>query len=101
MSSLTPEELTQLSGLDFVATRMNPDQIAAHRNAARTFTDALRQALPDIDDVTLGRVVLQFGCYTNAICGGPTMHTLTSTMLVAALDLTALERGAMPDGPNT
>jgi hypothetical protein len=56
--------------------------------------DRLRRQLPDLDDVTIGRVVLEIGAAVGAYVGTspePDCHQLNNWLTLGGLDLTAVE----------
>lgn len=98
---LTAEELTQFGALHAATAHMHPELRAAQTKAVRNFTDLLLCAVPDLDHVAIGRVLLHVGRYISVISTGHVTDSLSDTLLMSALDLTELERGAMPERPNT
>lgn len=65
-------------------------------SAGRRLADMLRGKLPDVDDVTMGRVALALGEFIGGVADDDhQMLVLTNQVVMAGLDLTALEwRGA-------
>ena len=72
----------------------------AQGRAARSFSDVLRTELPDLDDVTIGRVLLQVGVFIGRASDCNAMDAATNTLLISAIDMTALERD-IPSAPSS
>lgn len=68
----------------------------------RPLADLLRQALPDLDDVTIGRVLLAVGSHTGAaVEAWPDNHELraiSNQIVMAGVELTASEWQEHNDG---
>jgi hypothetical protein len=89
MSALSNAERIRLARLHEQVQAWPYDPTAAGRSLA----DVLRRAMPDIDDVTLGRVALEFGQYVGQLADprNSDMNALVDVTMCAALDLTATE----------
>jgi hypothetical protein len=63
--------------------------------AGATLADEFRRVLVDVDGVTMGRVLLQVATYLAGLAQGNTSDVAavaSDQLLLAALDLTAIER---------
>lgn len=96
MSALSDAERIRLARLNEAASTIpwNP------KKGGRALADDLRRALPDLDDVSVGRVLLEIGGFIGRLADGRadgTLHVLTDQVMCAALDLTAVEWQEAPD----
>jgi hypothetical protein len=98
VSRLTDSERGDLAGLAAEMQAMRPDLLAVQRHAARGFADLLRLELPDVDDVTLGRVLLQVGMYLGRAAASEEMSDASDLLVISAIDMTSLERDASGGG---
>ena len=90
---LRADEASSFKGIGSGIAVMASQKRDGTRRLAEMFADHLRKQLPDVDDVLLGRVLLHAGGYVGGLANTPETHTLTGMLLVAAYDMTALERG--------
>jgi hypothetical protein len=94
---LTADDTASFTSLAAALAEVHPRVLQPTRKQAQVLADLLRENLgEDVDDVLLGRVLLYVGGYVGAVARTPEIDALTDTVLVAACDLTALERGEMP-----
>lgn len=94
---MTSAELADIANVYAALPLMHPELLAAERSASRVFADQLRKDIGlDVDDVTLGRILLHIGSFVGRVAHTPETATLGNTFILAALDMTALERGEMP-----
>lgn len=87
--------MSALSAADLIRMRQlneQLDRMPVHDIAATAMADALRLDLPDLDDVTIGRVLLWVAQYAAVSSLHPvTLGMFATGATCAALDLTASE----------
>lgn len=97
MSQLGAAERARLRAADahIKATEPNPEM-------GRPLADALRQNLPDLDDVTMGRVLIALGAHTGGLVqiypDNHELRVLSNQIVMAGVDLTAIEWQDGDDG---
>jgi hypothetical protein len=96
MARLTAADSRNFHGLGDGIAAMCPIQKGVRRKVGDAFAAHLRQNLGDVDDVVLGRVLLHVGGYVGRLANTPEINALADTILIAAYDMTALERGEIP-----
>ncbi len=97
MSALSAAERLNLSTLNDEQTASPAAKIAFE--AGRALADSLRCRMPDIDDVTIGRVALATIAFMNLALAAngqgdsliPAIEAATDQIICASLDLTASE----------
>lgn len=90
MSALSHQEKWVLRTLHPIVVATAPESVQPGRNIA----DMLRTSLPDLDDVTIGRVVLAISVHIGSVKPRPkerAMRDLGNQIVAAALELTELE----------
>lgn len=91
--SLTPHERLALTRAHAYVQRQGAGGLRVEAGAA--LADGLRRVLADVDDVTIGRVLLQVAAYLAGLAednASDVAAVASDQLLLAALDLTAVER---------
>ena len=95
---LGADQIARLQSVKRGLSAMSADVRAITEDGGRALADLIRRELPDLDDLTLGRVVLQIGLYVglNVHCmdderDQDVLMATGNYIVAAALDLTAAE----------
>ena len=94
MSRLTPEEREALDAVERSLDLMEPNNALLFREGGQKIADALRRMLPDLDDVTLGRVLRATSTVIAAKDVTDDVRIALAMLTAAAVELTSLERGS-------
>lgn len=94
MARLNDREREGFAQLAAGLALLPPAWVAAHEKAAVAFADVLRRELPDLDDVTMARVLLITGSFLASAADDAATTRASNVLLLAAADMTDLERGA-------
>ncbi|HEY9522389.1 MAG TPA: hypothetical protein VIR33_04055 [Thermopolyspora sp.] len=91
MSKLTNDEREDLARI-LSSPELNDPRIDNDRRLGQQFADLWRQDLTDVDEVTIGRVILRVAVAITQLCdAGLPPGQVANILTLCAVDLTALE----------